>query len=53
MTRREIELIIRKNLNVLTRQQVKVFKGQLNAGDLGGAYKGLAKVLKRNNIMLS
>ena len=47
MNRREVEILMKRNLGSLTRQQIKTFRGQLNAGDTLGAYKGLMKVLKR------
>lgn len=47
MNRREIEQLIKDNLDVLTRQQVKTIRGQLNARDFTGAEKGLKKILNR------
>ena len=47
MTRRAVEIIIKENIQYLTRQQVRTFKGQLNSGNIEGAYKGLNKVLRR------
>ena len=47
MNRTTIEFLIKKHINNLTRQQVKTLKGQLNSGDIVGAYKGLNKILKR------
>ena len=48
MNRRYIEILIKNNLSKLTRQQVKTLRGQLNSGNIEGAYKGLTKILKRN-----
>ena len=47
MTRRTVEIMIKENIQHLTRQQVRTFKGQLNSGNIEGAYKGLNKLLKR------
>lgn len=47
MNRLSVEILIRKHINSLTRQQIKTLKGQLNSGDIVGAYKGLNKILNR------
>lgn len=40
--------LLRLSRKKLTRQQYKTFCGQINAGDIEGAMKGLEKLLKRN-----
>lgn len=40
--------LLRMSRKKLTRQQYKTFCGQINAGDVEGAMKGLDKLLKRN-----
>ena len=47
MNRLSVEILIRKHINSLTRQQIKTLRGQLNSGDVVGAYKGLNKILSR------
>ncbi len=39
--------LLRMSRKKLTRQQYKTLCGQINAGDIGGAMKGLEKLLKR------
>lgn len=46
MDRNIVDKLMKENLNILTRQQVKTLRGQLNKGDIQGAYKGLNKLLK-------
>ena len=52
MNRREVEALIKNNLEKLSRHQVKTLRGQLNKGDIVGADKGLQTILKRyeNNL---
>ncbi|PPK44979.1 Uncharacterised protein [Clostridium putrefaciens] len=38
---------LNQNKNVLTKQQYKTLKGQVVAGDVDGANKGLIKILQR------
>lgn len=40
--------LLRLSRKKLTRQQHKTLCGQVNAGDVTGAMKGLEKILKRN-----
>ena len=47
MNRLDVETLMKKHIKNLTRQQVKTLKGQLNSGDIVGAYKGLNKILTR------
>ena len=47
MNRVVVDTLIKKHINILTRQQIKTLKGQLNSGDIVGAYKGLNKILNR------
>lgn len=38
---------LNQNKNILTKQQYKTLKGQVVAGDVAGANKGLIKILQR------
>jgi len=38
--------LLKKYHNILTRQQIQTFKGQIKSGDYIGFKKGLKKVLK-------
>ncbi len=40
--------LLRLSRKKLSRQQHKTLCGQINAGDVAGAMKGLEKLLKRN-----
>lgn len=41
--------LLRMSRKKLSRQQYKTLCGQINAGDIDGAMKGLEKLLKRFN----
>lgn len=43
---------LKQNRQYLTKQQVKTIRGQILAGDLAGAEKGLNKLLKRASRMI-
>ena len=48
MTRLSVTLrAIKANAGSLTRQQIKTLRGQVLAGDIDGAIKGLQNILKR------
>lgn len=38
---------LNQNKNILTKQQYKILRGQVVAGDVTGANKGLLKILQR------
>ena len=42
--------ILKRYKYQLTRQQVNTLKGQIKAGDLKGFYKGLKKILNKEDI---
>lgn len=42
--------ILKKYKYKLTRQQVSTLKGQIKAGDLKGFYKGLKKLINKEDI---
>ena len=50
MDRRFVEKVMKENLNILTRQQVRTLKGQLNSGNIEGAYKGLIKLVNKTKV---
>lgn len=39
--------LIEKNKHKMTKQQYKTLRGQCRAGDIGGAIKGLYRILRR------
>ena len=39
--------VLRANKAYLTRQQITTLKGQALSGDIEGAYKGIANIIKR------
>lgn len=39
--------LLKKYHNILTRQQIQTFKGQIRSGDYIGFKKGLNKIIKR------
>lgn len=47
ITRKSVLEMLENNRKNLTKHQKKTIKGQLNAGDITGAYKGLSKILNR------
>lgn len=40
-----------RSSNSITKQQYKTFKGQVLSGDVLGAAKGLAKLIKRKEVV--
>lgn len=42
--------ILKRYKYQLTRQQVNTLKGQIKAGDIEGFYKGLKKILNKEDI---
>lgn len=42
--------ILKKYKYKLTRQQVSTLKGQIKAGDIKGFYKGLKKLINKEDI---
>lgn len=40
-----------RSSNSITKQQYKTFKGQVLSGDVLGAAKGLAKLLRRKEVI--
>lgn len=42
--------ILKKYKYKLTRQQVNTLKGQIKAGDIKGFYKGLKKLINKEDI---
>jgi hypothetical protein len=49
MEQREVLLmLLRRSRDTLTAQQKKTIRGQIFAGDLDGAQRGLDRILKRN-----
>lgn len=40
-----------RSSNNITKQQYKTFKGQVLSGDVLGATKGLAKLMKRKEVI--
>ena len=42
--------ILKRYKYQLTRQQVNTLKGQIKAGDIKGFYKGLKKILNKEDI---
>lgn len=47
ITRKCVVELLKNNREKLTKHQKKTINGQLNAGDVCGAYKGLNKILDR------
>ena len=47
VTRKCVMELIKANSTKLTTQQKKTIRGQVNAGNICGAYKGLNKILNR------
>lgn len=47
ITEKEAKLEINKSKKKLTRQQYRTLRGQIEAGDIEGAMKGLKKLLER------
>ena len=41
----------KRSSNNITKQQYKTFKGQVLSGDVLGAAKGLAKLMKRKEVV--
>lgn len=49
INRREVEILIKNNIDKLNRNQVKTLKGQLNKGEIVAAKKGLDTILRKYN----
>lgn len=47
ITRKCVIELLENNKYKLTKHQKKTIKGQLNSGNINGAYKGLNKILNR------
>ena len=49
-TKEELYRFLGSVRRLMTRQQYSTIKGQIRANDLAGAYKGILKVVGRNEL---
>ena len=49
MEKKDVLLLVEKNKEKLSEQQYRTIKGQIHAGDIDGASKGVVRLLKRLN----
>lgn len=50
MTQEKMYILLKKVKYKLTKQQYNTIKGQINCGDVQGAYKGIIKLLNERSV---